>query len=53
VLDSLRQGGFPVRSSLDSFLTLLGVMAAEVVVVGGTFALICGGAHLWAMHGPK
>jgi hypothetical protein len=29
-----------MRQTFDSFLVLLGVMAAEVVVVGASFALI-------------
>ena len=36
-----------MRSSLDSLLVLLGVMAAEVVVVGGVFGLVVLGARLF------
>lgn len=36
-----------MRQALDSFVTLLGVMAAEVVVVAGVFGLIVLGARLF------
>jgi len=37
-----------MRQALDSLLVLLGVMAAEVVVVGGTFGLIWAAAQFLA-----
>jgi hypothetical protein len=35
-----------MRSSLDAFITVLGVMAAEVLVVGASFALIWAAARV-------
>jgi len=39
-----------MRQALDSFLVLLGVMAAEVVVVAGSFGLIWAAARLFGGH---
>jgi hypothetical protein len=43
----------PMRSSLDAFITVLGVMAAEVLVVALCFGLIAEAGHLWAVFGPR
>lgn len=42
-----------MRQALDSLVTVLGVMAAEVVAVAGSFALVVGGAHLWALYAAR
>jgi hypothetical protein len=42
-----------MRQALDSFVTVLGVMAAEVVAVALCFGLIAEAGHLWAVFGPR
>jgi hypothetical protein len=37
-----------MRSSLDAFVTVLGVMAAEVLVVGASFAVVVALARVLA-----